>query len=60
MKKDYRVAITVTSTHEYHIPECNSPEEAEGIAEAWFADGEEGDVQATDIESFDTVEDKGE
>lgn len=59
MKRDYKVSLTVTSVHEYVIPECNSPEEAETIAETYFADGEEGSVMATDIEMFDTVVDDG-
>ena len=60
MKRDYKVQITVTSTHEYSVPECNSPEEAETIAEGYFADGEEGEVQATDIELIEVVVDEGE
>lgn len=59
-KKNYRVSFTVTSTHTYLVPECNSPEVAESIAEEWFADGEEGNVENTDIDSVDTVEDTGE
>jgi len=60
MKRDYKVSITVTSTHEYHIPECNSPEEAEDIAEAYFADGEEGEVESTDVEYIEVELDEGE
>ena len=60
MKRDYKVSIVVTSTHEYHIPECNSPEEAEDIAESYFADGEEGEVAETDIEMIEAVLDEGE
>jgi hypothetical protein len=59
-KKDYRVSMTVTSTHVYHVPECNSPEEAITIAEEYFADGEDGLVEDTDVDSIDAVEDTGE
>jgi hypothetical protein len=59
-KKDYRVSFIVTSTHTYRVPECNSPEEAESIAEEWFADGEDGLVDDTDIESVEIAEDTGE
>jgi hypothetical protein len=58
VKKNYKVSITVTSTHEYQVPECNSPEEAESIAEAYFADGDEGDVLASDVDGIDVVEDE--
>jgi hypothetical protein len=59
MKKDFKVSFTVTSTHTYHVPDCNSQEEAESIAEQWFADGEEGLVEDTDIEDVDVLEDSG-
>ena len=59
MKKDFRVSFTVTSTHVYHVPDCNSPEEAISIAEDWFADGEDGLVEDTDIDNTDAVEDNG-
>lgn len=55
MKKDYKVTVTVTSTHEYTIPECNTPEEAESIAEDWFADGEEGIILDMDVEDIEAV-----
>lgn len=58
-KKNYRVSFTVTSTHTYHVPDCNSPEEAISIAEDWFADGEDGLVEDTDIDNTDAVEDNG-
>ena len=60
MKKSYVVSFDVTSRHTYHVPECNSPEEAEAIAEDWFADGEEGEVDETDITAVDVLEDKEE
>lgn len=59
-KNDYKVTFTVISNHSYRVPECNSPEEAESIAEEWFADGEEGVVDSTDIEDVDVIEDRGE
>lgn len=55
MKKDYKVVLTVVSEHIFHVPECNSPEEAESIAEEWFAEGESGNIDNTDIEDM-TVE----
>jgi hypothetical protein len=59
MKRNFRVSITATTTHEYVIPECNSPEEAEDIAENLFADGDEGEVAATDIEMIEALVDEG-
>jgi hypothetical protein len=54
-KKNYLVSFDVTSRHTYHVPDCNSPEEAEAIAEEWFADGEEGEVDETDINTIDVI-----
>jgi hypothetical protein len=59
-KRNFKVSFRVTSTHTYHISDCNSQEEAESIAEEWFAAGESGDVEDTDIESVDVLEDNGE
>jgi hypothetical protein len=56
-KKTFLVSFEVVSTHTYKIPECNSPEEAESIAEDYFADGESGDVTDTDIVDVDVIED---
>ena len=55
-KKDYKVIFTVTSTHTYVVPECNTPEEAESIAEDWFAEGDTGDVEDTDVDTVDVFE----
>lgn len=60
MKSDFKVTFNVTSTHVYHVPECNSAEEAISIAEDWFADGEEGLVDTVDIDSSDAVKYTGE
>jgi hypothetical protein len=60
MKKDYKVSMTVTSTHVYRVTDCNSPEEATSIAEEWFADGEEGMIEDTDVDSIDAVVDEEE
>jgi hypothetical protein len=54
-KRNYVVSFDVSSRHTYHVPECNSAEEAESIAEEWFADGEEGDVDQTDINTIDVI-----
>jgi hypothetical protein len=54
VKRDYRVAIEVVTVHEYTIPEANSHEEAEAIAEDWFADGELGNVDEQEILSVDS------
>jgi len=56
-KKTYKVRFTVLSDHVFTVPECNSPEEAESIAEDYFADGEEGLVENTDIEAVEVLED---
>jgi len=56
-KKNYVVSFSVMSTHVYHISDCNSPEEAETIAEDYFASGEEGSVEDTDIDNVDVIED---
>jgi hypothetical protein len=58
-KKSYRVSFDVTSRHTFRVPDCNSPEEAEAVAEEWFADGESGDIDETDIDAVDVVEDDG-
>lgn len=57
MKKDYKVTFTVVSTHSYTVQDCNSPEEAESIAETYFADGEDGTIEEQDIQETDVVED---
>lgn len=57
-KRNYKVTFTVISTHEYNIPECNSPEEAESIAEQYFADGDFGEADQMDVDSVDVVEDE--
>ena len=56
-KKSYIVSFDVTSRHTYRVPDCNTPEEAEAIAEEWFADGEEGEIDETDINTIDVLED---
>lgn len=56
MKKNYRVSFTIVSTHSYRVDECNSPEEAESIAEGLWADGDEGKITEQDIESTETME----
>lgn len=58
-KRNFKVSFDVTSRHTFHVPECNSPEEAEAIAEEWFADGEEGEIDETDISAVDIIEDTG-
>jgi hypothetical protein len=60
MKKSYIVSFDVTSRHTFHVPECNTPEEAESIAEEYFADGDDGEVADVDIDAVDVVEDSEE
>lgn len=59
-KKAFIVQISTSEVHEYRVPDCNTPEEAESIAEAWFADGEEGEVTEVDIMDTTSAEDVGE
>jgi hypothetical protein len=56
-KKSFKVSFDVMSTHTFVVPDCNTAEEAESIAEDWFADGEEGVIEDTDISNVDVVED---
>lgn len=55
-KKDFRVSMTVTTIHDFVVTDCNTAEEAESIAEGWFAEGEEGLVNTQDIDNIDTIE----
>lgn len=50
----YKVTLGVYRTHEYEI-DARTNEEAESIAEQYFADGEEGTVSESNIETWDSV-----
>jgi hypothetical protein len=54
MKQDYQVYIEVVQTHEFVVPDANSPEEAESIAEQWLEDGDQGTVTDRDIYEIDS------
>lgn len=41
MKKTYVVVLSVTQELTYEMDDCNSPEEAEGLAEELFSLGED-------------------
>lgn len=51
--KMYKVTLQVTTDHTYEI-EAHTPEEAEGIAEDYFNDGENGEVSEMVVEVMDT------
>lgn len=63
MKAERKVQLTVISVHEYVIPDTNTDEDAISIAEAYFEDGEEGEIVEQNIDSSDafrTEETEGE
>jgi hypothetical protein len=62
VKSDYIVTLSATVTRVLCVPECNSPEEAEAIAEDMFNDdptiGETVDSELNDVQAtLDTGED---
>lgn len=62
MKETYKVLLTVTSTHEYIVPEANTSDEAETYAEDLYANGDLGDVVEEDIDNIDSypIDEEGE
>jgi len=54
VKRDFQVSVEVLSIHEFIVPEVNSQEEAESVAEEWLMDGEEGIVVTKDITNIDS------
>lgn len=53
MKQPYVVVIQQVTNHTFYVEDCNSPEEAEGLAEGFFSDGDEGSVEVIDSEVID-------
>lgn len=43
--KGFKVVLTVTKEHTYFVEEANTTEEAEGIAEVMYEEGDEGDPE---------------
>ena len=39
MRREFEVEVVVQETHTFRI-DANTPEEAEGVAEQWFVEGE--------------------
>ena len=50
MRREFNVEVIVLETHTF-VVDANTPEEAEGVAEQWFAEGERNpsgyDIQET-------------
>lgn len=54
VKRDYIVNLEVLSNHTFYIEGCNSPDEAENIAEQLLLDGEEGTLDSREVTSADS------
>jgi len=52
--KEWVVELVVTSEHRYVVP-GRTPEEAVATAEDLFADGDEGEIIATSIDTADAA-----
>lgn len=54
VKRTYIVEVEEVRVHQFIVDEANSPEEAEGIAEEWLEDGEDGVILDKEFVNFDS------
>lgn len=54
VKRTYIVEVEEVRVHQFTVDEANSPEEAEGIAEEWLEDGEDGTILEKELTNFDS------
>lgn len=55
-KRSYKVVLGVLTQYEFVLDNCNSPEEAEAIAEDLLSEGESGNIVTRSIETVDYEE----